>query len=164
MAAVYAIAASRAHQNIFVVIRHADDFVGHDLADGENQIEAALRNQPIHLGRPRIVQLAFRLLADEFRRDLAESLNVGSPVMHAKKLFRDRAKHSRDLLRLHRSMRAESRQNRLESVAVILPRVAREVTGTRMHAALIRWHDENPVALSELRKTFHQQIVQPLER
>src|SRR6202140_216784 len=59
MAAVYALPASSAHQNILVVVRHADDFVGHDLSDRENQIETALRNQPVLLGRPRIVQLAF---------------------------------------------------------------------------------------------------------
>jgi len=65
---------------------------------------------------------------------------------------------------MHRSMRAEGRQNRLELVAEILPRVARQVAGAGMHAALIRWHDENPVAFSKLRKTFHQQIAQLLQR
>src|SRR6267378_887587 len=34
VAAVDALAASGPHENVFVVIRHADDFVGHDLADG----------------------------------------------------------------------------------------------------------------------------------
>src|ERR1700734_1399150 len=73
MAAVYAVAASRAAQNILVVIGHADDLVRHDLADRENEIEAAMRNEPVHLCRPRIVQLAIRLLADELRRNLPES-------------------------------------------------------------------------------------------
>src|SRR5207253_6062720 len=98
MAAVYALAASGAHQNVLVVVRHADDFMRHDLTDRENQIESALSDQPIYLGWPRIVQFAFRLLMDELRRDLAESLNVGSPVMHSEKLCRHGAKHSRDLL------------------------------------------------------------------
>src|ERR1700675_2934813 len=136
MAAVYALPASGAHENVLVVVRHADDLVGHDLTDGENQIETALRNQPIHLGRPRIVQLAFRLLVDELRRDLAESLNVGSPVMHAEKLYRNSAKHSCDLLGSHGSMRAKSWQNGLQPAAVMLPRVARQLARAGMYTAL----------------------------
>jgi hypothetical protein len=65
---------------------------------------------------------------------------------------------------MHRTMRAEGRQNRLELVAEILPRVARQVAGAGMHAALIWWHDENPAPFSKLRKTFHKQIVQLLQR
>src|SRR5216684_7754283 len=81
MAAVYAFTAADAYKNILVVIRHADDFMGHDLTDGENQIETALCDQPIHLCRPRIIELAFRLPMDKLRRDLSQSLDVGSPVM-----------------------------------------------------------------------------------
>src|SRR4029077_7625549 len=106
VAAVYALSASCANKNVLVVVRHANDFMGDDLPDRENQIETALRNQPVHLGRPRVVQLAFGLLMDELRRDLAESLDVGSPVMRSEKLYRHGAKHSRDLLGLHGSMRA----------------------------------------------------------
>src|ERR1039458_10711959 len=52
MAAVYALSASRAHQNILVVIGHANNFMRHNLPDGKNKIEAAMRNQPVHLRRP----------------------------------------------------------------------------------------------------------------
>src|SRR6516225_1010028 len=41
VAAIDPVAAPCAHENVLVVIGHADDFVGHDLADGENEIEAA---------------------------------------------------------------------------------------------------------------------------
>src|SRR5207245_3095359 len=126
----------------------------------ENQIESALRDQPIYLGRPRIVQLAFRLLVDELRRDLAESLNVGSPVMHSEKLCRHGAKHSRDLLGLHGSMRAKSRQNRLQPVAVMLPRVARQVARAGMYTAFIGRYNEHAISLSQLRQTVHKQILQ----
>ena len=104
------------------------------------------------------------MLKDELGRDFAQGLDVCTPVMHAEKLCGHGAKHSRELLRIHRSMRTEGRQNRLKLVAVILPGVARQVAGARMHAALIRWHDENSVAFSKLRKTFHQQITQLLLR
>src|SRR5580704_546095 len=158
MAAVDALSASRAHKNVLVVIGHANNFVGHDLADRENEIETAMRNQSVHLCRPRIVELAFRLLVDEFGWNLAEGRDVGAPVMHPEKLYRHGAKHPRDLLGLHGSVCAESRQNRLEPVAEILPGVAREVASAGMHAALIRWHDENPVPFPKLRQTLHQQI------
>src|SRR5258708_13913985 len=160
MAAVYAFSPSGAHQNVLVVVRHADDFMRHDLADRENQIETALCNQPIHLGRPRIVQLAFRLLVDELRRDLAESLHAGSPVMHSEKLCRHGAKHSRDLLGLHGSMRAKSGQNRLQPVAVMLPRVARQVARAGMYTALIGWYNEHAISLPQLRQTDYKQILQ----
>ena len=84
--------------------------------------------------------------------------------MHAEKLCWNGAKHSCELLPIHCSMRAEGRQDRLEPVAEILPGVAGQVVGARMHAALIRWHNENPVAFSKLRKTLHEQIVQLLLR
>src|SRR5258708_33495642 len=160
MAAVYALPASGAHENVLVVVRHADDFMGHDLTDRENQIETALRNQPIHLGRPRIVQLAFRLLMDELRRHLAERLNVGSPVMHSEKLYRHGAKHARDLLGLHGSMRAKSRQNRLQPVAIILPRVARQVARAGMYTAFIGRYNEHAISLPQLRQTAYKQIPQ----
>src|SRR6266403_5323297 len=160
MAAVYAFSPSGAHQNVLVVVRHADDFMRHNLTDRENQIESALSDQPIYLGRPRIVQLAFRLLVDELRRDFAESLNVGSPVMHSEEVYRHGAKHSRDLLGLHGSMRAKSRQNRLQPVAVILPRVARQVARAGMYTALIGRYNEHAISLSQLRQTAHKQILQ----
>ena len=99
MAAVDALAASRAHQDVLVVVGHADHFVGHDLADGEDQVEAALRDEPVDLRRPRIIQLAFRLLADELGRNLAQRLDVGAPVMDAEEILRHVAEHVRDLVR-----------------------------------------------------------------
>src|SRR5579863_8832061 len=55
MAPVYALAASRAHENILCVVGHAYNFMRHDLADGENEIEATMHNEPVHLCRPCIV-------------------------------------------------------------------------------------------------------------
>src|SRR5258707_1114503 len=78
---IYALSSSSAHQNVLVVIRHADDFMRHDLADGQNQVEATLRNQTVYLRRPGIVQLPFRLLVNELGRNLAQSLYIGSPIV-----------------------------------------------------------------------------------
>src|SRR5882724_8561413 len=160
MAPVYRVAASRANQNVLVVISHTDNLVRDDLADGENEIEVALCDEPVHLRRPCIVQLAFRLLVDEFRRNLAQSFDVGSPVMHAEKLLRHGAEHSSDLFRLHGRMGAKSGQNRLQPVAVIHPRVARQVAGAGVHAALVGRYNEHAASLSKLHQTFHKQAVQ----
>ena len=97
---------------------------------------------------------------DELRRDLAESLNVGSPVMHSEKLCRHGAKHSRDLLGLHGSVRTESRQNGLQPVAVILPRVAGQVARAGVYTALIGRDNEHAISLPQLRQTAHNQILQ----
>ena len=43
VAAVDALAAAGADQDVLVVVGHADHFMRHDLADGENEIEAAVR-------------------------------------------------------------------------------------------------------------------------
>ena len=84
VASIDPFAASRAHQNILVVIRHPDHFMRHHLPDRENQIEPALQQKPVHLRRPRIVQLAFRLRMNKLRRNLANRLDIRSPVMNAK--------------------------------------------------------------------------------
>jgi len=64
---------------------------------------------------------------DEFRRNLAEELDIRAPVVDAEKFLRHRSEHSRDLFGLHSSMRTQSRQNRLKVVAKIFPRVARQI-------------------------------------
>src|SRR4029077_1145914 len=132
----------------------------HNLADGENEIEVPLCDEPVDLCRPRVVQLALRLLVDEFSGNFAESFDIGSPVMHTKKILRDFAKHSRDLLRLHGGMGAEGRKNRLKPVAVVLPRIASQIARAGVHAAVVGWHDHHTVAIPQLRKTLRKQVLQ----
>src|SRR6267378_671053 len=129
MTPVYAVTTSGANKNILVVIRHAYNFVGHNLADGKDEVETAIYNEAVYLSRPRIVQLALRLFVDELRRYFAKGLDISSPVVDAEKVSRHRSKHSRDLVWLHGGMGAEGRQNCLELVAIVLPRVARQVAG-----------------------------------
>src|SRR6476646_4025499 len=94
MTAVDALAASGANEDVLVVVRHPDDFMGHNLPDGKDQIKAAASNQTIYLRGPRIIQLAFRLFADEFSRDFAEGLDIGPPVMYSEKIVRGIAEHA----------------------------------------------------------------------
>ena len=46
------------YKDVLVVVGHSDDFVRHDLAEGEDQIESPLNQQVVHLSGPIKVQLA----------------------------------------------------------------------------------------------------------
>src|ERR1700675_2032033 len=80
--------------------------------------------------------------------------------MHSEKLYWHGAKHSLDLLGLHGSVRTESRQNGLQTVVVMLPRVARQVARAGLSTALIGRYNEHAISLSQLRQTAHKQILQ----
>jgi hypothetical protein len=164
VAAVDALAASRAHQDVLVVIGHADHFMGHNLADGKNKIEAAPRDEPVDLGRPCVVQLALRLFADELCGNFPERLDIGSPVVNAEQILRHIRKHIRDLLRPHGGVCAEGGKNRLETVAIILPGIAGQLTCAGVRAALIGRHGEDTIAFSERGKACGEQFVQLLRR
>ena len=156
-------AASGAHQDVLVVVGHADDFMRHDLADGKNQVEAALRNEPVDLRRPRIVELAFRLFADELWRNLAERLHIGAPVMDTEQIPRYIAEHVGDLVRPHGCVCAQRGKNRFEPVAVILPRIARQLAGAGVLAGFIGRYGKHAISLAELGHAFRKQVFQ-LER
>ena len=91
---------------------------------------------------------------DELRRDLAKGLDVASPVVDAEKILQHGSKHSRDLPGLHGGVCAERRQNRLHPIAVVFPRIARQLAGAGMQAALVRRHGEHAVPLPEFRQAF----------
>src|ERR1035438_5978829 len=61
VAAVDAFAATGADEDVLCEVGHADDFMGHDLADGENEIESAAGDELVDLCGPCVGQLAFRL-------------------------------------------------------------------------------------------------------
>src|ERR1019366_9916021 len=86
VAAVDSLAPSCADKDVLAVIRHADDFMRHYLADREDKIEASSRDEAIDLRRPRNIQLAFGLFANVGRRDLADRLHIGPPILNAGKV------------------------------------------------------------------------------
>ena len=130
------------------------------MTDGEDEVKATTCNEPVHLGRPCKVPLVLRLLADELRRNFAEGLDIRSPVVDEEQFLRHGSEHARDLLRLHGGVCAERGQNRLETIAVVLPRITRQLTGAGMQAALVRGHGEHAVPLAEFRQAFREQIFQ----
>src|SRR5438045_2870815 len=80
--------------------------------------------------------------------------------MNTEQFARHGAKHSRDLAGLHGGMRPEGRQDCLQMVSVIFPRVSRQVAGAGMNAALVRWHNQYAVSLPELCEAPAQQAWQ----
>ena len=44
--------AANAHKQVLIIVGHADDLMGHDLADGQDQVVAAFPNEAVELGRP----------------------------------------------------------------------------------------------------------------
>ena len=160
VAAVDALAAACADQDVLGVVGHADHFVGHDLADGEDEIESAARDEPIDLRGPRIVELAFGLFADELGRDFAEGFDVGAPVVDAEEIVRHGAEHARELVRAHGRMRAQRGQNRLEPVAVVLPRIAVSSPARECSRRLIGRNGETRWRVAELGQASNSRDLQ----
>src|SRR6202140_1767967 len=99
VAAVDAVGSARSDQNVFVVVRHADNFVRDDLAEGKNEIELATGNQPIYLRRPVVVQSPFRLFTDEIPGNDPDRFHILSPLVGVKEGARNLAKHRQKLFR-----------------------------------------------------------------
>ncbi len=122
-------------------------------------------DEPVNLRRPRITQLAFRLLADKLGRNLAESLDIGPPVMDSKKIKRHIAIHRFNLFGLHGGVGSQRGQNRFEPVAIVLPGHSCVSSPAReCCAGLIGRHGKHLVARAKLGQALHEQFVQLLRR
>ena len=119
-----------------------------------------LRDELVDLRRPGVVELAFRLLADELARDFAECLDIGAPVVNLEQVLRHGGKHVRDLVGAHGRVRADGGKNGFEFVAIVLVDVAGEFAGAGVFAALVGRDGEDALAIAELGEALDQQIVQ----
>jgi hypothetical protein len=61
-------------------------------------------------------------------------------------------------------MRAESGENGLEAFSIILPRITRQLARAGVFAALVGWHGEHTIPLTEFRQALRQQVFQPARR
>ena len=120
MALVDARHPARADENVLVVVGHADDFVGHDLADREDQVVSAFPHQAVELGRPRLAVNAFGRFGDELGRDLADGDDVAPPIVDADQPLRQRGKHAVQLPVGHGVVRAQGRHHVGQPIAEIL--------------------------------------------
>ena len=129
MTLVDALGSARAHEDVLVVVGHADHLMGNDLADGEDQIKAALHQQPIDLGRPAIVDFPFAQFANHVARDFAQGDQIVAPIVHADHGRRQAAKHAFDLCFRHGGVRAQGGQDVGERSAIVIPGHFRESSG-----------------------------------
>jgi hypothetical protein len=143
VAAIDAVGSARAHENIFVVVGHADHFVRHHLANGENQVELTARDEAVHLSGPVVVQFSFRLLADKLAGDDANRFDVFAPLVRVKQYLRNVAKHGGDLLCRHCVVRAHRRKHCAQVFAEIVPGIAGQFTGAGRHAGVVRGNRQN---------------------
>ena len=143
VAAMNAHRAGGAYQDVLVVVGHADDFVRHDLADGEHQVESSLGNHAVYLRRPGVVEQAAGLLLDEAGRQFAQRDHIGAPVVHREERVRDVPKHAREHRRRHRGVGSQGRQNAAQTVAVVLVGVLGQRASLGVEAAKIRRHGQN---------------------
>src|ERR1035437_3654108 len=164
MATIDALAPPSTDQNILSIVRHPDHFMRYYLSDRKDKIEAALRDEAVHLRRPRVVQLSLRLFANKSCRNLAECLHFGSPVVHAKQSLWHLAKHVRDLIRLHGGMRADGGKHRLQAIPAELPDIFRQFTRVRLNTGHIRRHGQHTVTLAQFGQALREQVFQLLRR
>ena len=124
MAAINAIGAASADEDVLGVIGHAYDFVRYNLTYGEDEIEVTPGYEAVDLRRPRITQFAFGLFSNEFDWNFAKSFYIGAPVVDMEEALRDIAEHVGELVRVHCRVCAESGQHSFEAVTVVLPGTA----------------------------------------
>jgi hypothetical protein len=105
------VAAAHADKQVLRMVRHADDLVRHDLADGEDQIIAGVHDAAIDLDRNGIAPEPLGDLAQIAARDLAQLFNVGAPVMNEKPTVRNVAEHCGGLLLRYGGVGAERGEN-----------------------------------------------------
>jgi hypothetical protein len=80
--------------------------------------------------------------------------------VNAKEILRHISEHVRNLAGLHGRMRSKGGKNRLQAVAIVLPRKTRQIAGAGVYTALVGRHGNHAVPLAEPGQAFREQIVQ----
>ena len=120
MALVDAGAAAHAHEYVLGVVGHADHLVGHDLPDGEDQVEGRVEQEFVDLGRPADSSPSLRRPRGHRKPGPPHRHHVVAPVVDAELSVGHVAEHRPDLLRAHRGMGAEGRHHVGEGVAEVV--------------------------------------------
>src|SRR3990172_2504704 len=101
MAFIYPLFTTRAYKKVFVVIGHADHFMGDNLSDGQYQIVSSLVNQFVQLGWPVIGKCIVRDLSHKFSGYPANGHNIIAPVVHPEYIPGYPREHDANLLLCH---------------------------------------------------------------
>ena len=164
MAPVDAVLAPGAHEDVLVVVRHADHLVRHDLPDGQDEIVLPGPDQVGQLDGPREIHRALGNPPHELPRHLADGRDAGAPVVHPEPIGRDAGKHLRDLLRRHRGMRAERGQDVGQARAKEVVRQPGQATGLRVEAGEVRGNRQHAPARAEAGQRLVQAGAQVVRR
>ena len=164
MAPVDAGRASSAHEDVLVVVRHADDLVRHHLPDGQDEIVLPGPDQIGQLHGPRKIHRAFGNLPDKLPRHLADGRDAGAPVVHPEQLRRDAGKHFRNLVRGHRGMRAERGQHVGQARAKVVVRQPGQAAGLRVEAGEVRGNHQHAPARAEASERLVEAGAQVVRR
>ena len=141
--------ATGADEDVLVVVGHADDLVGNDLADGEDEVVAAVAEELVDLCGPGVVDLSFGDLVEEGARNLAQGDDIVAPVVDAEEISRRLAVHGRDLGIGHALVGSERRKDVGQAVAVVLPGELGENAGLRVKASEIRGNGEDSLSAAD---------------
>ncbi len=93
MALIDPLRATSTYKDILIVVCHSDNFMRHNLSNRENQIKVSLYQKLADLSWPRIVHGPIRDGFQELRRDLSQCHNPFTPIVFAKQIGGDIAKH-----------------------------------------------------------------------
>ena len=105
------LAAAHAHEEVFRVVGHADDLVGHHLSRSDDEVVAPVHDAAVDLRADGLGPEAPGDLTDEVRRDLAQLDHVVTPVVHEEALVRNVPEHGVELAVRHGLVGAESGQD-----------------------------------------------------
>ena len=107
VALVNHIAAAHADENILRVVGHADDFVGHHLTGGNDEVIALVHDAPVDLDTDRVAPEPFGDFAHIVRRDLPQLHHVMSPVMDQHGIIGNIPEHPVPLVLTHGNVGAQ---------------------------------------------------------
>ncbi len=154
--------AARADEEVLVVVGHADHLVGHHLAQREDQVVATLADEPVHLGRPGLVEAAAGGLGDKGGGHFAQRDHIVAPVVLPDQRERQPGEHPIELPRLHRKVGAQGGQHVDQAVAVVMVSQAGQPAGLAGGPRKVGRHGQHALPWAQLVETMGQPRLQIL--
>lgn len=160
VAFVDAFHAAGSDEDVLVVVGHADDLVGDDLADGEDEVVAAFPDELVHLGGPGVGVDAVGDVGDKLGGDGADGDDVVAPAMGTDEAVREAGEHFVQLFGGHGDMGAEGGHDIDEGIAVVVVGHAGQRTGPAVEAGEVGRQDEDAFFGSDLVENGDEGVAQ----
>ena len=150
VAFVDALGATGPYKDVFVVVGHANYFVGHYLTNAQDEVVLTFHQHLIHLGGPVVGDAAVGNFSDVVAGNYAQGNYIVAPVVHPKQIVRHLRKHIADFFRRHGHMRPQCRQNIGELVAVVFPGMGSYFSGLGVQTGIVWRYRQHLLALAQL--------------